>query len=129
MSDANAYLVGALTKDPELKFGNNGNAICKISVAVNRKVKDKETTSYFDCTAFGSVAEHIANSLKKGDRVVVQGTLTQDRWESADGQKRSSISVLVDAIGPDLRFADASPVKTNAQPRVAQAALIDESPF
>ena len=108
MADATTTLVGNLTRDPELKFLDSGSAAAKFGLAVTRKWKDRngspqEQTSFFDCSALGSIAENIASSLRKGDRVIVVGTLEQRSWET-DGQKRSIIEVKVEACGPDLRW-------------------------
>ena len=112
MADASFSIEGSLTRDPELKFTNNGKAVCNFSVAVNRKKGDEEYVSYFDCTAFGSQAENIANSHTKGSRVVLFGTLTQDRFETQDGQKRSAVKLLVDSIGTSVRFGTTTYSKT-----------------
>jgi single-strand DNA-binding protein len=104
-------IVGRLTADPEVKVTNNGTSVCNFSVAVNRKKGEEEYTSFFDCTAWGSVAENIGASLRKGDRVVVVGNMNQDRYER-DGKTVSKYVLVVEAIGPDLRFATASPSGT-----------------
>lgn len=104
-------LIGNLTRDPELRFADKGTAICKFALAVNRRVKKgndyEDKTSYFDVTAFGSLAENVANSLTKGTRVIVSGRAEQETWEK-DGQKRSAVVILADAVGADLRFANVS---------------------
>ena len=130
MSDAEARLVGGLVRDPELKFTNKGLAVASFSVAVNRKKGEDDVTSYFDCTAFGSVAENVANSFKKGDRVILFGTLTQDRWETEAGDKRSKVVVLIDAIGSEVRFGTTTYTKNAPKgEKNAPTLLADESPF
>jgi len=109
--------IGNLTRDPEIKFTNNGNAVCSFAVAVTKKRGEEEYVSYFDCSAWGSLAENVTKTLKKGDRVVVFGTLTQDRFEK-DGQKRSSVNLTVEAVGPDLRWATAVIDKGEFKPPV-----------
>lgn len=106
-------VVGNLTRDPELKFLDSGTAAAKFSVAVTRKWKDRggteqEQTSFFDCSAMGSLAENIAGSLKKGDRAVVTGQMEQRTWEGKDGEKRYAFEIRCEAVGPDLRFAVSS---------------------
>ena len=64
-------IVGNLVRDPELKFTNNGKAYAQFSVAVTKKKGEEEYTSYFDCTIWNTHAENFANSVHKGDRVVV----------------------------------------------------------
>ena len=112
MADANITLVGNITRDPEIRFLNSGTATAKFSIAVTRKWKDKqgeqqEQTSFFDCSAMGTIAENIQNSLFKGDRAIVTGTLEQRSYEDKEGNKRSVTEVKVEACGPDLRWATA----------------------
>lgn len=89
---------GNLVRDPELK--NVGESkVVSFSVAVNtvRGSGDnrREDTSYVDCEAWGRQAEVIAQYMKKGDPILVNGELRQDRWEDTDGNKRSKIKVNV----------------------------------
>ncbi len=101
-------MIGNLTRDPELRFTNSGMAVCKFTVAVSKKVKDEERTSFIDCTCFREMAENVAESLTKGTRVVVNGQIEQDNWDDREtGQKRSKLAVLVDDVGPSLRWASA----------------------
>jgi single-strand DNA-binding protein len=101
-------IIGRLTADPEIKFTNNGTALVNFSVAVNRKKGDEEYVSYFDVTAWGTLAQGVADSLHKGDRVVVNGFLTQDRYENKEGKTVSKVVLTAEAVGPDLRFATAT---------------------
>jgi single-strand DNA-binding protein len=97
-------IVGNLTADPELKFTNSGQAQTRFSVAVNRKFKETETTSFFNVTAWGSLAENLANSVHKGTRVIVEGRLEQRSWETDKGEKRSTVEISANSVGTDLRF-------------------------
>ena len=97
-------IVGNLTADPELKFTNSGQAQTRFSVAVNRKFKEAETTSFFNVTAWGSLAENLANSVRKGTRVIVEGRLEQRSWETDKGEKRSTVEISANSVGADLRF-------------------------
>lgn len=105
MSENSVFFVGNLTKDPELKFVNNGKAVVNFSVAVNKYMgKDKEAeVSYFECTAWDDLAKNFAESCTKGTRVFVAGAIQQDRFE-VEGQKRSAVNITASALGPDLRF-------------------------
>lgn len=105
-------IVGNITRDPELKYTNSGIAFATFSVAVNDKVGDREETSYFDCVAWREQGENIAESVSKGTRVVVLGHLRQRSWKTEDGSNRSRVEVVVDEIGPALRWATASVTKT-----------------
>ena len=89
-------LTGRLTKDPELKYGASGTAYCKFTLAVNRMKKD-DPADFIFCSAFGKTAELIAEYVKKGNNLGVQGRLQQDTYEK-DGEKISKTGVTVDKI-------------------------------
>ena len=110
-------LVGNLVEDPELRFTASGIAMARVRMAVNRRYRDRnnewqEETSFFGGTCWRDVAENIAESLSKGDRVFVTGRLEQRSWETNDGEKRSVVEVRIDEIGPSLRWATATVTKT-----------------
>ncbi len=89
-------LTGRLTKEPELKYGASGMAYCKFTLAVNRMKKD-DPADFIFCSAFGKTAELIAEYVKKGHQLGVQGRLQQDTYEK-DGEKVSKTGVTVDKI-------------------------------
>ena len=89
-------LTGRLTKDPELKHGASGSAYCKFTLAVNRMKKD-DPADFIFCSAFGKTAELIAEYVRKGHQLGVQGRLQQDTYEK-DGEKISKTGVTVDKI-------------------------------
>ena len=99
-------IVGNLTRDPELKFINSGSATVRFSVAVTKKGwQDKpDVVSFFNCNAIGDIANNIASSLHKGNRVVVYGALRHRTWDKPDGTKGEATEIEVEAVGPDLRF-------------------------
>lgn len=107
-------IVGRLVQDPEVKFvGAKGTAVVKFSVAVNSKKGDKDETSYFDVSAWGTLAENLANSLGKGERVIVSGELKQESWEK-DGKTFRRIVIEAKNAGPDLTFASAKVAKSES---------------
>lgn len=116
--DAPVTVVGNLTRDPELRYTASGMAVATLGVAVNRRWQDrqskewKEETSFFNCVAWAELAENIAESVSKGDRVVIQGELQQRSWENAEGEKRSTVEVKILDLGASLRWATASLTKT-----------------
>jgi single-strand DNA-binding protein len=118
MADNTITVVGNITRDPELKFLNSGQATVRLSIAVNRRWQNRQTqeweerVSYFEVTAYGPMAENAANSLTKGTRVIVNGRLEQRSWETPEGDKRSIIEINADEIAPSLRFATAVVNKT-----------------
>lgn len=94
-------LVGRLTRDAELKYTNAGTALCKFSIAVNRKKKTgdqwTEEVSYFDVNIWGKHGEAVHQYLTKGQQVVVMGELRQNRWEQ-DGYARSKVEITAENI-------------------------------
>ena len=113
MASNTVTVIGNLTDDPELRFTPSGVAMAKISIAVNRRWQDanrewQEDTSFFRGTCWRDQAENIAESLQKGQRVIVTGRLDQRSWETNDGEKRSMVEISIDEIGPSLRWATAS---------------------
>src|SRR4029453_2439342 len=107
-------MTGNLTDDPELRFLENGTGMVKFTVASTPRTLDRQSGQWKDgdplfltCTAWRDLAEHIAESLAKGTRVVVVGRLRLSRWETDEGEKRSTYGLDVDEVGPSLRFAQA----------------------
>jgi single-strand DNA-binding protein len=118
MADNTITIVGNITREPELKFLPGGQASVRLGVAVNRRWQNRQTnemeerTSYFDVTAYGSLAENVANSCPKGTRVVVSGRLEQRSWDDKEtGAKRSIVEINADDIAPSLRYATAQITK------------------
>jgi single-strand DNA-binding protein len=111
-------VIGNLTDDPALRFLPNGTGMVKFTVASTPRVFDRAKNEWADgdplfltCTAWRELAEHIADSLAKGTRVVVTGRLRLSRWETDEGEKRSAYGLEVDECGPSLRFATAKVAK------------------
>jgi single-strand DNA-binding protein len=117
MSDNTITVVGNITKEPELKFLGSGNAAVKFSIAVNKRRKGKdgeyeESTSFFDVQAYGTLAENLANSVTKGNRIVVTGEIEQRSWDDKEGNKRSTVEITASEAGPSLRWATAEVTRT-----------------
>lgn len=120
------FLSGNLTKDPELRYTPKGNAVATFRIAVNGAGSGEES-GFFTCTAWNSLAENLAETLKKGDRAVVTGTLRHRSYEREDGKKGSSIEILVQDVGPSLVWATAQVTrKAPAEPPQATEALAPE---
>jgi single-strand DNA-binding protein len=120
MADTTTVLVGNLTEDPELRFTPNGAAVCNFRVAVTPRVKDGDgwkdgDTSFYQVVAWRNLAENVAESLTKGARVLVYGTLRQRSWETPEGERRSVVEVQADEVGPSLRWATATPERTSTK--------------
>jgi single-strand DNA-binding protein len=140
MADTSVTLEGNLTRDPELKFLGSGQAVCNFGIAVNKRWKDqatneqREKTSFFNVVAWRSLAEHIADSFVKGDRIMVVGTLEQRSWEAESGDKRSTVEVQATGAGASVRFKATRFVEaTTREPANVGAGdgsdLGDEEPF
>ncbi|GGU84470.1 single-stranded DNA-binding protein [Streptomyces filipinensis] len=104
-------LVGNLTDEPELKFTEGGAALAKFTIAVTPRSFDRNTnqwkdgtTAFYRCAAWRTLAEHVAESLRKGSRVVATGRMRQHDWTNDQGEKRSMLAVEVDDIGASVRF-------------------------
>lgn len=124
-------IVGNLTGDPELRFLAKGDAVANFTVAATPRTFDRQANEWKDgetlfmrCTAWRDVAEHVAESLTKGMRVIVSGSLNTRSWED-NGQKRSVTEMKVDEVGPSLKYATAQVTRAQAQgggnQRAAQA--------
>jgi single-strand DNA-binding protein len=111
-SDNHTTIVGNLVDDPELRFTNTGTAVANLRVAVTQRIqqdgqwRDGET-SFFKVNCWRDQAEHLADSLGKGDRVMVTGRLRQRAWETPEGDKRSVTEIEADEVGASLKFATA----------------------
>jgi single-strand DNA-binding protein len=135
-TDPTTTIVGNLTADPELRYGASGTAWATFTVAHTPRVYDKASAGYRDgdplflrCKAFRDLAENAAQSLSRGVRVVVTGKLQQSTWETQTGEKRSSIDLLVDEIGPSLRFATAAIAKVRRTGGSAARAAEGDDPW
>jgi single-strand DNA-binding protein len=104
MNDINScILIGRLTRDGELAYTQNGKAVLKISLAVNRSVRQGEQwaddTAFFDVTCWGIMAEGLKQRIGKGSLVGVVGRLCQDRWQDKQtGQNRTKIYILAETV-------------------------------
>lgn len=127
--------VGTIVKeDPILRFSGAGKPFTKFSLQVKPYSKEGPTPEalYYEVTCFGTLAEHVAECMKKGYRVGVIGTGKLDEWTSqTTGKSGTTKVILADSVGPDLRFVTA--VLQSATPAVTQPAApvyaTDEEPF
>ena len=107
-------VVGNLTDDPELRFTPSGAAVAKFRIASTPRTLDRQSGEWKDgeplflaCNIWRDAAEHVAESLQRGARVIVQGRLRQRSYETREGEKRTVYELEVDEIGPSLRYATA----------------------
>ena len=117
-------LVGRLVRDAELKYTNSSTAICKFSIAVNRRKKSgdqwTDEVNYFDLTLWGKSAESLTQYLLKGKQVAVSGDLRQNTWKTDDGQSRSKVEVNCQ----DVQLLGGQKAEGKAGP--AQSAEVEE---
>jgi single-strand DNA-binding protein len=113
-------IVGNLTDDPELRFTPSGAAVAKFRIASTPRTLDRQTNEWKDgeplflaCNIWRDAAEHVAESLQRGARVIVQGRLRQRSYETREGEKRTVYELEVDEIGPSLRYATAKVQRMN----------------
>ncbi|OYX56101.1 MAG: single-stranded DNA-binding protein [Micrococcales bacterium 32-70-13] len=108
-------VVGNLTADPELRYTQSGLAVANFTIASTPRSFDRASNEWKDgealflrASVWREFAEHVASSLTKGSRVIAQGRLKQRSYETKEGEKRTTIELEVDEIGPSLRYATAA---------------------
>lgn len=113
-------VVGNLTSDPELRFTPNGAAVANFTVATTSRIFDRQSNEWRDgdsmfinCSIWRQYAEHVAESLGKGMRVIVQGRLKSRSFETREGDKRTVFEIDAEEIGPALRYATAQVTRTS----------------
>ncbi|QWT24645.1 single-stranded DNA-binding protein [Subtercola sp. PAMC28395] len=114
-------VVGNLTGDPELRYTQNGLAVANFTIASTPRTFDRASNDWKDgealflrASVWREFAEHVAGSLTKGSRVVATGRLRQRSYETKEGEKRTSIELEVDEIGPSLRYATAQVTRASS---------------
>ena len=136
-SDNFTVQVGNLTDDPELRFTQNGTPVANFRLAVNQRVKQDDGSwrdgdaSFFKVNVWRDQAEHVAESLTKGNRAVVLGRLRTRSWETTEGNKRSSTEIDADEVAPSLRWATARPERADRSrngERSAERGQFDDLP-
>ena len=107
-------IIGNLTADPEIRTTGSGASVASFTIASTPRTWNRSTNQFEDgqalflrCSAWRDMAEHCAQSLAKGMRVIAQGRLTQRSYEAKDGTQRTVVELQVDEIGPSLRMATA----------------------
>ena len=121
-------VVGNLTADPELRYTQNGVAVANFTIASTPRNFDRQSGEWKDgdalfmrASVWREFAEHVASSLAKGSRVVATGRLRQRSYETKEGEKRTSIELEIDDIGPSLRYATAQVQRQSSGARTGGA--------
>jgi len=109
MTEAGVSFAGNLTDQPEVRYteGRIARAVLRVAVSGRRE----QEASFFTVVVWREQAEHAAESLSKGSRVVVMGRLQQRSWTAEDGSARSVVEVVAEELGPSLRWATATPAR------------------
>lgn len=118
------FLIGRLTKDPEVRQTTNGTPVANFTIAINRRFRSptgeiKEETTFVGVVAWQKLAELCRQYLSKGRAVLVEGKLQNRSWETEDGQKRSTLEIRADRIEfleREFRSEGASPSETGETP-------------
>jgi len=114
-------IIGNLTADPELRFTPSGAAVADFTVASTPRTFDRNANEWKDgetlfmrCSVWREQAENVAESLRKGTRVIVSGRLTQRSYETREGQNRTVVEMQADEVGVSLRRAKAQVTRTTS---------------
>ncbi|GAC1381430.1 MAG: hypothetical protein NVSMB4_09990 [Acidimicrobiales bacterium] len=133
MNEPTTTIVGNLTADPELRFTSGGAGVTGFTVASTPRAKvngewiDGETW-FVRCSVWRDQAENVAESLRKGDAVIVTGRLKSRSWEK-DGVKRSTVELEAEHVGPSLAKARATVTKTRPAQQGGARNDFDDAPF
>lgn len=127
-------VIGNLTADPELRWTQSGAAVADFTVASTPRTYDRNAgewrdgdTLFMRCSVWRETAENVAESLRKGMRVIVQGRLTQRSYDTQQGERRTVVELQVDEVGPSLRRARAQVTRVQAQAASAASASASAS--
>ena len=114
-------IVGNLTSDPELRTIGSGATVASFTIASTPRTYNRQTNQFEDgqalfmrCSAWRDLADHCAQTLKKGMRVIAQGRLQQRSYQAQDGSQRTVVEMQLDEIGPSLRYATAQVTRTSS---------------
>ena len=129
-------VVGNLTSDPELRYTQNGVAVANFTIASTPRTLDRASNEWKDgealflrASVWREFAEHVAGSLTKGSRVIASGRLKQRSYETKEGEKRTSMELEIDEIGPSLRYATATLTRTQSSRGGAPAVGGNDEPW
>lgn len=126
-------IVGNLTGDPELRVTPNGKTVVNLRIAVNQGSGENEQTTFVNVSAWDSLAENIAHTLRRGHRAIIMGRFTErpTKYLKKDGTQGdgTTLEMIATAVGPDLKWAQGNMVKVVREaPAEAQAAVPQAAP-
>lgn len=140
MTLCKVQIIGNLGRDPEMRYTPNGRPVTEFSVAVNQSTKNQQTnewveaTDWFRVTVWGDRAERTAESLRKGNRVFVEGRFRTREYDARDGQKRISLEITADSVvSIDTQASSSTPVagfgEGRSVDRPSHPVDLDDLPF
>lgn len=116
-------VAGNLTRDPELRFTQSGQAVASFSIASTPRTYDKDKKEYVDgeavftnCVLWGKPAENFAESATKGSRVLASGSLKSRKWQDKEGNEKTSTELVVDELGMSVQFASYTKSQGGSRP-------------
>lgn len=132
MNEPTVTIIGNVAGDPELRYTSSGVAVANFRILSTPRQFDRQSNEWKDgetlglnCAAWKQLGENVAESLTKGLQVIVQGRLKARSYETKEGEKRTSMELEVDAVGPSLQFATAQVTRAgrggSPQPRGNQS--------
>ena len=133
------FLIGNLTRDPEMSETATGVAFCRLGIAVNRPYQGSDgerTTDFFNVTVWRTHAENCGRYLKKGSKVAIVGSLQNRQYEDKDGNKRQVTDIIANEVeflsvraqgdGMDIEMAE--PIRRSDRPAL-EPVNEDDLPF
>lgn len=117
-----AMLVGNLVRDPEMRYLKDGKAVTSFRLAVNEGFGERKSVMYIDCQAWGELGESLAETGRKGNRVMVEGRISINKWEDREGNKRETYRITANN-------AAVVPSSTKRPDRQADALDVTDIPF
>lgn len=128
-------IVGRLTRDVELKYGQSGNGVAKLNIVTSENYKDKDgnwqdRAEFHNVTVFGTTAEKCANNLHKGSTVYVEGKLATNKWTDQSGQTKYQTQIQAQIVQFDKQRDDAQhPAPQQRQSRADMPQEQEDLPF
>lgn len=118
--DAQVTLVGNATRDPELRFTPAGDAVANLSIAINNQKQNAQKEwidgppTFIEVTCWRGLAEHVAETVSKGHRLILIGRLETESWEDKQGNERSTLRLQAVDVGPSLLWSTATVTKAES---------------
>lgn len=138
----NLQILGRIATDVKLEISQSGIKYMRLNIVYNKNIKVgdewQQKSHFFPCSAFGYVAEKIANHFKKGDRILINGALEQNTYTDKDGNVQSKLMIMiaeVDIIEPKQKsenqanYQEPKPAEASAKPANKYTESVDEVPF